>query len=392
MHGYIVRNIESEIQSSLNHFPVVAVLGPRQCGKSTTAKTIAGNFQKFSYIDFERPRDLRKIDDLEIFFSLNRDGVICFDEIQRKAEIFPHLRSLIDDDRENTNLILLGSASPDLLKQSSETLAGRIHYIEQTPFLADELETGCSQMLFQYWNRGGFPQSFLSDSDETSLLWRESFLSTFLERDFPNLGINVPPPILRRLLTMIAHSQGQVINYSKIAASLHISSLTVKKYVELFEKMFLVRTLPPMEANIKKRLVKSPKVYIRDTGLLHALLEIDSFDQLLSNPVYGASWETLAIENILSSLKRFRSGFYRTSNGNEIDLVLTRGTHRIGVEFKAGTAPGPGRGLWLGKEDLNLDEIYLVAPIHEIYPLKKSLFVSGINEFINKMKENDDSG
>ena len=348
MQGYKERNIEKEIINSINHFPAVVVMGPRQCGKSTTVKKLSESFDKFTYIDFERPRDLRKIDDLEIFFSLNRDGVICFDEIQRKPDIFPHLRSLIDDNRSGTRLIMLGPASPDLLRQSSESLAGRVHYIEQTPFISTEVDISDTKSLSKFWFRGGFPESYLAADDDQSLLWRESFIKTLIERDFPDLGINVSSEVLRRVLTMLAHSQGQVVNYSKIASSLNITSVTLKKYVDIFEKMFIVRTLPSLEANVKKRLVKAPKIYIRDSGILNSLLEIDDFDQLLSHPVYGSSWEGFASESILSSLKRYKASFYRTSSGNEIDLVLTKGTKRIGVEFKAGTAPSIDRGLWGG--------------------------------------------
>lgn len=387
MHGYVKRNIESQLTKYLRTFPALVILGPRQCGKSTTVKMISDKFDKFVYVDFERPRDLRRVEDLELFFPLNRESVICFDEIQRMPEIFPHLRSLIDVERNATRLIMLGSASPALLRQSSESLAGRVHYAEQTPFLSTEVEIDEPEMLVKLWFRGGFPESYLAEDDDQSILWRESFLKALIERDFPDFGVNVESQLLRRVLTMIAHSQGQVINYSKIAASLNISSVTLKKYVDIFENMFILRTLPPYEINTKKRIVKAPKVYIRDAGLLNALLEIDSFGQLMSHPVYGSSWEGFAIESILGSLRRYSYYFYRTSNGNEIDLVLVRGNRKIGVEFKTGSAPSPGRGFRTVIEDLGLDAVYIVCPVNEIYPVKKNVFISGLNEFIEKLQD-----
>ncbi len=278
------------------------------------------------------------------------------------------MRSILDNSNRKGQILILGSASPDLIKQSSETLAGRISYFELTPFLL--IEIGQDNMK-KLWLRGGYPDSFLEENDEDSLFWREDFIRTFLERDIPSLGIKYYTGNISRLWQMCAHITGQVLNYSTLAASLGVSGHTVKNYIELLNRTYMVRLLQPYYLNLKKRLIKSPKIYIRDTGILHALLNIKDRNSLLGHPSYGASWEAFAIEQILSSIKGWQSYFYRTSSGNEIDLILTKGQELIAVECKASSAPELTKGFYIARDDLNPRESWIVAPVTETYLLNK---------------------
>ena len=258
----IKRKISIEVRQSLEHFPAVAILGPRQSGKSTLAKSIMAEYENSLYLDLENPSDVAKLANPLLFFNANSECLICLDEIQRMPEIFPLLRSVIDESSRNSQFLLLGSASPDLLKQSSESLAGRISYKELTPFLFDEIRN--AYQLKRYWVRGGFPRSFLAANDEISFEWLDSFIKTFLERDIPQLGFNMPANNIRRLWIMCAHLNGEVLNASKISESLGVSSVTVKKYLDILSDTYMIRLLKPFESNTKKRIVKSPKIYIRD--------------------------------------------------------------------------------------------------------------------------------
>ena len=364
MQGYIERHQTSFIENRLSRMPVVAILGPRQCGKTTLARHIVDRMGNSRYLDLESNRDLRKLDDPEAFFEDNRDKLICLDEIHRRPDLFASLRSIFDRHDRNGQVLILGSASPELMKQSSETLAGRISLVELTPFLLKE--TG-PESLNKLWLSGGYPGSFREAEDENSLLWREDFVRTFLERDLPALERRFQIGNINRLWQMCAHISGQVLNYSTLASSLGVSSHTVKNYIDLLSRTYMIRLLPPHFANVKKRLIKSPKIYLRDTGILHALLGIEDRNSLLGHPSYGASWETFSVEQILSSLRGWRASFYRTSSGNEIDLILTRGNRMVTVECKASSAPELSRGFYVAREDLKPTESWVIAPISEPY-------------------------
>lgn len=379
------RIAEKEINVLLAYNPVVAILGPRQSGKTTLAKMLSNNDDNFLYIDAEKPSNRAMLKDAELFFEVNRHKFICIDEIQRLPEIFQILRSEVDEQRNPGRFLILGSASKDLIRQSSETLAGIISYFELSPFLFTEIHQKLT--LSEYWNKGGYPLSSLAPDDKTSLSWRLNFVLTFLERDMPQLGINIPAETMRRLWTMLAHHHGQLFNMSSLGNSLGFTDKTVKNYIDILTEVFMVRQLKPYKPNIAKRLVKSPKVYVRDSGILHALLNITSFNDLLSHPVFGASWEGLVIENLLGIAKNWESFFYRTSNGAELDLILTLGRKIIAVECKATKSPKLTRGFWNAIEDVQPDEIWVVAPISDAYPLKKNVWVLSLAEAIIKMEE-----
>jgi uncharacterized protein len=386
MQALIKRNAEFTILEDLRSFPVVAILGSRQCGKSTLAKMLKEKIENFIYLDLESPSDLRKLDDPELFFDVNKDKTVCLDEIQFRKDLFPVLRSIVDRNKRNGQILILGSASRDLIRQSSESLAGRISFIELTPFVISDIRDSPQYNITQYWFRGGYPDSFLSIDDNLSNRWRENFIRTFVERDIPQLGINIPALKLRRFLTMCAHNQGQLLNNSKLGDALGVSYHTIRNYIDLLEQTFIIRTLQPYEVNVKKRIIKSPKVYIRDSGLLHSLLEIFDFNELMGHPVFGASWEGFALENILAELAGWKSFFYRTSSGNEIDLILIKGRKKIAVEFKSSKAPTVTKGFWNALEDMNIQKAWIIAPVDEPYLMKEGVTVSGLDYFIQHVK------
>lgn len=389
MQTYIPRNIQAQINEYLIDFPVVAILGPRQCGKSTLAHTIVQKNKNSVYLDLERPSDLRKLQDAELFFNMHKNNLICLDEIQRTPEIFPVMRSIVDEHKKKGHFLILGSASRDLIKQSSESLAGRIAYMELTPFVSTELFSSNKQAsagLMKLWLRGGFPESFLARNNTVSTQWRENFIRTFLERDIPQLGFQIPAEAMQRLWRMLAHNHGQVLNSSRLGQSLGISHTTVRSYIDLLSKTFMVRILTPFIPNIKKRLVKSPKVYLRDSGILHTLLEIETMDHFLGHPIYGFSWEGFVIENILSCLSDWRAAFYRTSSGNEIDLIIEKGKQRIAVECKASSAPTVSKGLDLALRELQIESAWIIAPIDEAYPISRNVMVSPLMQFLKTLQ------
>ena len=384
MQSYIPRLITEGIKQKLSNIPAVLILGPRQCGKSTLAKTIISEMTNAIYLDLERPSDSNKLTDPEAFFSLNANKLICLDEIQRTPDLFPVLRSVIDENRRNGQFIMLGSASHNLIKQSSETLAGRISYFELTPFLLKEIsEDHHLNKLRKLWLRGGFPRSYLASNERESFEWRLDFIRTFLERDIPQIGFRIPAKTLERFWKMCAHLHGQILNSSKLGESLGLSHHTVRSYVDLFDQTFVLRILRPYESNLKKRLIKSPKIYLRDTGLLHTLLGIEDHNDLLGHPVYGASWEGFVLENILSLLPDWTASFYRSSSGSEIDLILEKGKKRIAVECKVSTSPSLNRGFWNAMNDLNIKEAWVIAPVKDSYPLKNGVKVAPLQEFID---------
>jgi predicted AAA+ superfamily ATPase len=301
---------------------------------------------------------------------------VILDEIQRKPDLFPVLRGLVDSSGRKGQFLILGSSSPSLARQSAESLAGRVEYLELVPL--NLVELGSKEAAFpRLWYRGGYPLSYLEKTDERSMRWRQAFIQTHLERDIPNFGVRVPAAMLRRFWEMLAHSHGQLWNASKIAASLGVSPPTVRHYLDILEDTFMVRQLQPFHASVKKRLVKSPKVFLRDSGLLHGLLGLDSYEALLGHPSAGASWEGFVMEQLLADIpSNWQPYFYRTSAGAEIDLVVVRGGSKVVVAFemKLSLAPKPSRGFWSAQEDLKPKRSFIIYPGTETYPLGKSVF------------------
>jgi predicted AAA+ superfamily ATPase len=383
MAGYVPRISTATLQRKLEENPVVALIGPRQCGKSTLAKRIVEPLPVAVHLDLERPSDLRRLDDPEAYFDLHADGLICLDEVQRAPDLFSVIRVAVDEHARNGQFLVLGSASPELLRQSSESLAGRISYVELTPFLLQEVSGDDADTDWrELWLRGGFPRSYLARSTRQSRTWREDFIRTFLERDIPQLGSRVPSARLGRFWRFCAHEHGQVLNSSKLGSALGVSGHTIRSYLELLEQTFMVRVLPPCEANLKKRLVKSPKIYVRDSGVLHALLDIETHDDLFAHPVFGASWEGFVIEQVLARVPGWRPSFFRSRSGAEIDLVLERGRSRIAIECKASSAPEVQRGFWSALDDLEVDQAWVIAPVRDSFPLRRGVTVSSLAQFL----------
>lgn len=371
----IKRLLKESVEKSLMKYPVVGILGSRQVGKTTLAKIIKERMKKkVIYLDLELPSDLNKLQDPELYLSRFEDTLVIIDEIQRMRSLFPLLRALVDRNRSAGRFLILGSASPELIRHSSESLAGRIIYHELSPFSLSETN---SENIQKLWLRGGYPESYISRDNDESYVWREAFIKSYLETDIPQLGIRIPAQQLRRFWTMIAHSHGQLWNASKIAGSLGISAPTVMSYLDILEETFIVRQLRPYYSNIKKRLIKSPKVYIRDSGLLHALLNISTLDDLHSHPSLGSSWEGFVVEQILKILpERWQAYFYRTGAGAEIDLVLFDGKHKpVAVEIKYSLSPKLERGFRNAYEDLSCKKGFVLYPGEESYPLGRNVAI-----------------
>lgn len=366
------RWLHKSIEETLNHIPAVVLLGPRQVGKTTLAQSIAAKRPSI-YLDLEDPGDLLRLEDPRFYFEQNRDKLIVIDEIQRKPDLFNVLRGQIDRNRRAGHsygqFLLLGSASRVLLNQSAESLAGRVSYQELRPL--NVFETGKGS-IHDLWIRGGFPESMLNE--EFSHSWRRDFIRTYLERDIPALGSRIPAETLRRFWTMLAHNQGQFFNATQIGGNLNASGQTAVRYLDLMVDLMLVRRLNPWYVNVAKRLVKRPKTYIRDSGILHALLNIQSLDELLGHPVVGGSWEGFVIENILSvAPPEVDAAFYRTAAGAEIDLVLSFGDNRWAVEIKRTTAPKLTRGFYAACEDVKPARKWVVYTGNERYRLRDNI-------------------
>jgi predicted AAA+ superfamily ATPase len=369
------RRAQSTIIGTLQRFPAVAVVGPRQVGKTTLAKAIAAEFPHSIHLDLERPADLAKLADAELFLARLADRLVVLDEVQRLPEVFAVLRVLVDQDRRPGRFLLLGSASPALLRQASESLAGRVSFHELGPFDLAEIRPQ-GEGLVRFWERGGYPLSWLASSDADSFEWREAFIQTHLERDLPTLGIRVPGLHLRRFWQMLAHSHGQLWNASRLASSFGVSAPTMQHYLEILESTYMVRRLLPLTANLGKRLTKSPKVYIQDSGLLHCLLGIRSVDELYGHPVAGASWEGWVLEQLVRVLgPAWQLSFYRTAAGAEVDVVAERGSRRLAFEMKLSTAPAPTKGFWHALDDVKPEATYVVAPVDTEYPLAETVQV-----------------
>lgn len=371
----IPRAAKGRLVDLLQHFPAVALLGPRQVGKTTLALSLEEELKPEAlYLDLELPSDRAKLADPELYLSQHGDRLVILDEIHRLPGIFQTLRSVIDRRRRTgkkaSQFLLLGSASIDLMRQAAETLAGRIAYLELTPFTAAEVAPSMPSPPDSVWVRGGFPESFLADDDHFSFEWRTAFIQTYLERDVPALGPRVPAETLRRFWQMLANNQGQTLNAAQLAAGLGVSGHTVARYLDILVDLLLVRRLQPWASNAKKRLVRSPKIYVRDSGLVHALLMIRTREELLGHPVVGPSWEGMLIENVLSSLSTAtRSWFYRTSAGAEIDLVVEFGLKDIwAIEIKRSISkPVPSKGFYIGCADLKAIRQILLYPGTESY-------------------------
>ena len=371
----IHRRAKILIISALNQFPAVAVLGPRQVGKTTLAKVIATEFPNSVHLDLERPADQAKLADPELFLSRLADRLVVLDEVQRMPQVFAVLRVLIDQDRRPGRFLILGSASPSLLHQASESLAGRIMFHELGPFDLGEIQPQ-GESVFRLWNRGGYPLSWLAGSDADSFGWREAFIQTHLERDIPAFGIRVPGLQLRRFWQMLAHSHGQLWNASRLAAAIGVSAPSIQHYLEILEATYMLRRLPPLMVNVGKRLTKSPKVYIQDSGLLHCLLDIRSGEDVYGHPVAGASWEGWVLEQLARLLGRtWRLSFYRTAAGAEVDVVAEKGRRRLAFEMKLGTAPTLTKGFWQAVDDVKPDKTYVIAPVDVGYPLAETVQV-----------------
>lgn len=379
---YLSRNIIGFVKENLSVFPAVVILGSRQCGKSTLMKMMQAENDNILYLDLQNRDDLAKLNEPSLFFQYNSDKTICLDEVQLCPDIFSVLRSEIDRDRRHGRFILLGSASRDLIQHTSESLAGRVGLISLTPFLVDEVERAGVFSLKDYWFRGGYPDSYMATSDNASCLWRENFIRTYIERDIPQLGFQIAAPQLLRLLTMTAYEQGQLLNSSKLASSMGLSPTTIRHYLDIMEQTFIIRSLPPYFRNTKKRLVKSPKIYVRDSGLLHQILQIKSFNDLLSNPVLGNSWEGMVVENVCSVAKNAQCYFYRSATGEEMDLVLQYSNRLIAIECKSSTAPSVTEGFWKSISFLEPTDIYVVAPVESSYPLTENVTVCSLNEIV----------
>ena len=378
----LVRKIQKSVLQALSRQASVALIGPRQVGKTTLALEI-GKQQNALYLDLEAIEDRDKLSNPAAFLSAYEDRLVILDEIHRVPDLFLTLRGLIDQGRRRGKrtgrFLLLGSASLDLMRQSGESLAGRISYIDMTPLSVLEVPTSAIEAL---WIRGGFPDSFLATADRQSLDWRRDLLRTYLERDVPMFGSRIPAETLRRFWTMLAHNQGALHNASRLAAGLEVSSQSVGRYTDLLVDLLLARRLQPYHVNVGKRLVKSPKVYIRDSGLLHALLNIPVRDDLLGHPVVGASWEGFVIENLIDAAPALTvPGFYRTSGGAEIDLLLELpGGERWAIEVKRSRAAKPARGFYEACEDLKPARRFVVHGGLERYPISADVEAIGLRE------------
>lgn len=376
------RLAQQQLADLLAQFPAVVLIGPRQAGKTTLALAEAAGRRDALYLDLELPSAQRQLDDPEAFLLAQRNKLVILDEVQRLPELFAVLRGVIDIRRRAGEaagqFLLLGSASGVLLQQTSESLAGRVVQLELTPFQAREVlpSNAPAADLNPLWVRGGFPLSWLADDDSSSLRWREAFITTYLERDIPTLGPRIPATTLRRLWTMLAHNHGGLLNQSQLAASLAVSGQAVARYIDLLCDLMLVRRLPAWHGNVGKRLVRAPKVFVRDSGIVHALLGLPDLESVLAHPVAGASWEGFVIEQLIAAATRAEASFYRTSHGAEADLVLGfRAGETWVVEIKRASAPTVSKGFHLAAADVGATRKLVVAPVAEPYPMRDGIEV-----------------
>ncbi len=375
----IKRVITSEIEYSIKNIAVTAIIGARQVGKTTLVKAILKKYKDAIYLDLEKYSDLKKLDNAESYFEYNKHkSIICIDEIQLKPNLFSVLRSFVDE-YKNARFIILGSATPKLLQQSAQSLAGRIFYYTLNPLNIEELSGVKS--INEYHLLGGFPKSVLS-KEKFAFKWIENFINTFLERDMLMFGYNYPPKTIHRLWIMIAHINSQTLKYATLSKSMGVDSKTIKTYIDILENTFMIRLLQPYHINIKKRLVKSPKIYIRDTGVLHSLLKINTYDDLYNSPYFGGSWEGLVIENIIEQFNDFECFYYRTADGAEIDLVLVKGLEVVAIEIKSSITPNVTKGFWNAIKDIKATKSFIIAPVKTSYPYKNDVLVYPLEDFL----------
>ena len=364
---------------------MTAITGPRQCGKTTLVKHLLKKLDGESvYLDLERPSDIRKLEHAEWFLESQSDKLLVIDEIQRKPELFPVIRALVDNHRRPGRFLILGSASRDLIRQSSESLAGRISFKRLTPLLWSEIQK--EYPIDVYMTRGGFPPSLLANGDDASFEWRLDFIQTFLERDLLQFK-GFTPETMRRLWQMLAHANGQTINYTTISESLGVSHNTIRTYVDLLKGTFMVQVLSPYNKNTKKRLIKTPKVYVADSGLTVALLDLHSFEHIAGHPVFGSLWESVVLSQMEASFPRCEFSFYRTSGGAEIDLIIGKGQKEIAIECKANLAPRLSRGNYSVIDQVNPVATLVVIPSDDCYQIKENIWVCGLTQAIEKCGE-----
>ncbi len=365
----------NRLTTAIGRSPVTALLGPRQVGKTTLARLLTQG-QPVTFFDLESQPDLRRLQNPELALS-TLDGLVVIDEIQVLPELFKVLRVLVDRPGNTARFLILGSASPDIVRGVSETLAGRVEFIELAPF--DLTEVGAAQWR-ELWVRGGFPRAFLAGSDDDSAAWRESFIRTFLERDIPQLGFKLPAPAMRRFWTMLAHYHGQTWNASELGRAMGLSDKTVRSYLDLLTGAFMVRQLQPWYANIGKRQVRAPKVYLRDTGLLHALLGLPDWQTLLAHPRVGASWEGFVVEQAIQVIRTNETYFWGTHSDAELDLLFFVGGRAWGIEAKFSEAPEVTRSMRIARDDLALDHLWVVHPGPHTYPADDRITVCAIHD------------
>lgn len=389
----ITRAVTEKLERLLSDFPVVGLLGPRQVGKTTLAHAVAERrgSNGWRYLDLESPADRARLADPEAYLAMQAGRLVILDEIHRVPDLFPVLRGLVDRHRRQGaragQFLVLGSASPELLRQSSETLAGRIAFVELSPVRVDEVKPS-RQAIDRLWLRGGFPDSLLARNDEVSLAWRRAFIRTYLERDIPQFGPRVPAETLRRFWTMLAHTQGQPMNAAQVAAGLGLSGQTVTRYLDLLVDLLLVRRLPAWSGNEGKRLVRSPKIYVRDSGLVHALLELTTTEDVLGHPVAGMSWEGMVIESLIAAAADATASYYRSAAGAEVDLVFEGPRRRrYVVEIKRSSAPALGKGFWNGCADLKAAEAIVAYPGEEVLPLGSGTMAMGLRDALRWVDE-----
>ncbi len=378
----IKRIIADKLLKTIQNFPVTGIIGPRQVGKTTIAKELANMINKSSiYLDLENPRDQIKLSDPVLFFESHINDCIILDEIQLMPDLFSIIRSMVDLKRTPARFIILGSASPVLIQQSSQSLAGRIAYIELSGFNLLEIDNQT-----KLWLNGGFPDAFLSKDKEIWFQWVYNYIKTYTERDLPALGLQVSSKIMYNLWNMLAHSQGQTINYSNFSRSLDISSSTVKKYIDFLENAFLIRQLPPYFSNVKKRIIKAPKVFIRDSGVLHYFMNITTENDMQGHPIKGSSFEGFVIEQIVQMLPdNYNIFFYRTQHGAECDLVITQSIKPImAIEIKYSSTPRLTKGNMISFEDIAAVNNYVITPNSDDFLIDKNIRVCSLNDFLKK--------
>jgi hypothetical protein len=378
-------DFSQKIAAAFKVHPVVAILGPRQVGKTTVARQyidgLSESLPRNRYFDLESVEDLIRLEQPQMVFSQLGDGLIVIDEIQRKPELFPILRVLVDSPDLNQKFLILGSAAGDLLQQSSETLAGRIQYLELTPFSLTETQDTDYRRL---WLRGGFPRSYLADTDEDSAVWRSSFIRTFLEQDIPNLGVRVAPLNLRRFWMLLTNYHGNMCNLTEIGRALGLSDNTIRSYIDILTSTFMIRQLPPWFENIEKRQVKRPKIFFRDSGIFHALLNVQSIDMLYSYQKIGASWEGFVLEELI----RFHNAlpeecfFWATQSRAELDLLIVQGVKRYAFEIKYNERPSVTKSMITALQDLKLDQITYIYPGKMSFQLADRIFVTNLHDYL----------